>query len=92
MSQYDTSTKRRVTVTDFAANTIDFTDVNQATNLHLFAMGISHTSPVCGVIPNPCVGAVLANMRIQCVIDRDRPSGLRRNTVTLRYLGAQLVE
>ncbi|KOC08586.1 hypothetical protein AFLA70_43g003751 [Aspergillus flavus AF70] len=45
MSQYDTSTKRRVTVTDFAANTIDFTDVNQATNLHLFAMGISHTSP-----------------------------------------------
>ncbi|KNG89197.1 hypothetical protein ANOM_002560 [Aspergillus nomiae NRRL 13137] len=45
MSQYDYSTKRRVTVTDFAANTIDFKDVNQGTNLHLFAMGISHTSP-----------------------------------------------
>ncbi|KAE8380232.1 hypothetical protein BDV26DRAFT_257933 [Aspergillus bertholletiae] len=45
MSQFDTSTTRRVTVTDFAANTITFQDVAQKTNLHLFAMGISHTSP-----------------------------------------------
>ena len=81
MSQYDTATKRRITVTDFAANTIDFTDVNQATNLHLFAMGISHTSPVCSVIPNPCVEVLLANMCIQ----RDRPRPTQRTRIQHRH-------
>jgi hypothetical protein len=46
MSQYDTSLKRTITRTDFAANTITFGEVTQRTNLHLFALGVAFATPV----------------------------------------------
>ncbi|KAB8067417.1 hypothetical protein BDV29DRAFT_200290 [Aspergillus leporis] len=45
MSQYDTSLKRTITRTDFAANTITFGEVTQRTNLHLFALGVAFATP-----------------------------------------------
>ncbi|KAE8349773.1 hypothetical protein BDV28DRAFT_160206 [Aspergillus coremiiformis] len=45
VSQYDTPMKRIVTRTDFAMNTIGFLNVTQATNRHLFALGMVYATP-----------------------------------------------